>query len=260
MKECNLRNSCDKAKTCNSPCPAFISLHGLNNRGGKQGDALLPSEYRQTTYDTARCRKDQADIYKDLGRYMTTFKKAFNSVRNTTEERLKDLFFYSKETGTGKTETASMLLNEFLMYSYLRSVLKEEPGSFVDPIFFLDMPALQDLYLKANRGNTPREIAEDASREYYRRISKAKKSRFVVFDEMAIRDASDAFRTDIHNLVNHRTGENLTSIYTSNLPMKEMLDIYDQRLYDRIRRYTGEYKFLGESKRGVILKNERDES
>ncbi|AXF39878.1 DNA replication protein [Bacillus phage vB_BthS_BMBphi] len=252
MKNCNLRSSCDKADTCKAPCQAFIALHGLNNSGGKQHDCLIPSEYRQTTFETARSKGTQSNTYGQLASYIKTFKKAFNEERNSKETRLKDLFFYSKETGTGKTETATMLANEFLTYSYMRSIMLDDPSSFQNPVYFLDMPQLQGLYLKANRGGTPQDIREDASREYYKRLSKAKKARLVVFDEMGLRDVSDAFRGDIHDLINIRTVENLTSVYTSNVPLKEMLDIYDSRLYDRIRRYCIEYNFIGESKRGIM--------
>lgn len=252
MKNCNLRSSCDKAATCKAPCQAFIALHGLNNSEGKQHDCLIPSEYRQTTFETSRSKETQSNTYSQLASYIKTFKKAFNEERNSKETRLKDLFFYSKETGTGKTETATMLANEFIVYAYMRSIMLDDPNSFQNPVYFLDMPQLQGLYLKANRGGTPQDIREDASREYYKRLSKAKKARLVVFDEMGLRDVSDAFRGDIHDLINHRTVENLTSVYTSNVPLKEMLDVFDQRLYDRIRRYTVEYNFIGESQRGKM--------
>lgn len=252
MKNCNLRSSCDKAETCKAPCQAFIALHGLNNSGGKQHDCLIPSEYRQTTFETSRSRETQSNTYGQLASYIKTFQKAFNEEKNTKETRLKDLFLYSKETGTGKTETATMLANEFMVYAYMRSIMLDDPNSFQNPVCFLDMPQLQGLYLKANRGGTPQDIREDASREYYKRLSKAKKARLVVFDEMGLRDVSEAFRGDVHDLINHRTVENLTSVYTSNVPLKEMLDIYDQRLYDRIRRYTIEYNFIGESQRGKM--------
>lgn len=252
MKECNLRGSCEHAETCKAPCQAFIAVHGMNNKGGKQGDALIPVEFRQTTFETARCKETQSSLYRNLGKYIATFKKAFLAERNTKENRLKDWFFYSKETGTGKTETASMLANEFITYAYLRSIYTDDPSAFFRPVFYIDMPALQTLYLKANRGNTPKDIAEEASREYYSRLNRAKVSRFVIFDEMAIRDASEAFRTDIHDVINYRTNNDLTSIFTSNIPMKEMLDMYDKRLYDRIRKYTIEHNFVGESKRGIM--------
>ncbi|WKV24070.1 DNA replication protein [Bacillus phage PSYJ-YH] len=252
MKTCNLRSNCDKAATCSSPCQAFISLHGLNNSGGKQHDCLIPSEYRQTTFETSRSRETQSNTYGQLASYIKTFKKAFNEERNSKETRLKDLFFYSSVKGNGKTETATMLANEFLVYSYMRSIMLDDPNSFQNPVFFLDVPALQALYLKANRGGTPQDIKEEASREYFKRLSKAKKSRLVVFDEMAIKDVTESFRLDIHDVINYRTVENLTSIFTSNVPMKDMLDIYDERLFDRIRRYTIEYLFVGESMRGKM--------
>ncbi|MED3353185.1 DNA replication protein, partial [Bacillus thuringiensis] len=166
--------------------------------------------------------------------------------------RLKDLYFWSLETGTGKTETASAILNEFLAYSYIRSILKDDPSGFVTPVFFMDMPSLQTLYLKFNRGNVPREEAEGAAREYYRRLRIAKKSRLVVFDEMGLRDVSEAFAGDIHDVINYRTVENLTSIYTSNVRLKDIERIYGRRIFDRTRRFTVEYEFYGESMRGKM--------
>ncbi|MEC3021471.1 DNA replication protein [Bacillus cereus] len=262
MEHCILRGGCSKASTCKSACPAFIQVQGLNGRGGKQGDALVPSEYRATMLNTSRSATSQPHVYRDLlgyikeGKkiegYIKTFKKAYNEIRNTKETRLKDLYFWSLETGTGKTETASAILNEFLAYSYIRSILKDDPSGFVTPVFFLDMPSLQTLYLKFNRGNVPREEAEGAAREYYRRLRIAKKSRLVVFDEMGLRDVSEAFAGDIHDVINYRTVENLTSIYTSNVRLEDIERIYGRRIFDRTRRFTVEYEFYGESMRGKM--------
>lgn len=250
MRECILRGSCEKADTCKSPCGAFIQVQGLDGNGGKQHDAGIPSEYKQTTLETARCREAQSNVYRNLEEYVKTFKKAFNVKRNDKENRLKDLFFYSKETGLGKTETACALANEFLHYSYIRSVMLEDPNSFSNPVYFMDMPRLMSLYLKANRGNTPRDIAEEASRDYYNELSKAKKCRIVVFDEMGLRDISEAFCGDIHEVINHRTVNNLTSILTSNISMDELENVYGRRIFDRVRQYCIQMDFLGESKRG----------
>ncbi|AFQ14630.1 DNA replication protein [Bacillus thuringiensis] len=253
MKHCILRGGCSKAASCKSACPAFIQVQGLNGRGGKQGDALVPSEYRATMLNTSRSATTQPHVYGDLNSYIKTFKKAYNEIRSTKETRLKDLYFWSLETGTGKTETASAILNEFLAYSYIRSILKDDPSGFVTPVFFLDMPSLQTLYLKFNRGNVPREEAEGAAREYYRRLRIAKKSRLVVFDEMGLRDVSEAFAGDIHDVINYRTVENLTSIYTSNVRLEDIERIYGRRIFDRTRRFTIAYEFYGESRRGEML-------
>ncbi|MBK5492598.1 DNA replication protein [Bacillus sp. TH13] len=252
MNHCILRGGCSKAATCKSACPAFIQVQGLNGRGGKQGDALVPSEYRATMLNTSRSETSQPHVYGDLKSYIKTFKKAYNEIRNTKETRLKDLYFWSLETGTGKTETASAILNEFLAYSYIRSILKDDPSGFVTPVFFLEMPKLHHLYLKFNRGNVPREEAEAAAREYYRMIRLAKKSRLVVFDEMGLRDISEAFGGDIYELINYRTVENLTSIYTSNIPIDSLEGVYGRRIFDRTRRFCVEYEFYGTSKRGTM--------
>ncbi|MBJ8023711.1 ATP-binding protein [Bacillus cereus] len=250
MKTCVLRTNCKKADKCQSPCPMYIQLQGLNNKGGKQGDALIPSEYKATTLTTARARKSQPKVYAAMDSYKESFFKAFNEDRTTVENRMKDLYFFSLETGTGKTETATAMLNEFLKYSYFRSIMKERPEDFVNPIFFLEMPKLQKLYSQMTRQGIPLDIKESAGREYYYLLREAKKSRLVVFDEMGIRDVSEAFGQDILDLINKRTNENLTSIFTSNVSMEDTERIYGRRIFDRIRRWNLTFEFLGESKRG----------
>lgn len=250
MKNCIARNNCKKAEDCLTPCPTFISLQGIQGRGGKQADAMIPSEYKATTLVTARSRESQTHVYDDLKEYKKTFFKAFNIDRHEAIDRLKDLYFFSLETGTGKTETATAMLNEFLLYSFMRSVIKEDPSAYVDPAFFLEMPNLQALYSKMTRKGVPQEEAESAGREYYRLLRSAKKARFLVMDEMGLRDVTDAFAGDIYDLINRRTVENLTTIYTSNVSMEDIEKVYGRRIFDRTRRWTREYEFFGESKRG----------
>jgi len=42
----------------------------------------------------------------------------------------------------------------------------------------------------------------------------------------------------------------LPTVYTSNLPMSDMANVFDARLYDRIRDQCAEIHFAGESRRG----------
>ncbi|PHB23084.1 DNA replication protein [Bacillus pseudomycoides] len=248
--KCILKHHCSKGKTCNTPCPAHVQLHGVKGDGGKSGESLIPSEYRFITLENSRAKATQALIYGQLKNYIKTFNKAFNENVMTSEERFKDLYLWSLEPGTGKTETSAAILNEFLNYSFLRSVMKDEQEAFRNPVFFLDVNELQKLYNGFTRDGISKERKERNSEEYYRRLSLAKKSRLVVFDDLGLRSVTEGLRGDLHDVINHRTVENLTSIYTSNKPMEELEELFSRQIYDRVRRYCIPFEFEGTSMRG----------
>jgi DNA replication protein DnaC len=118
------------------------------------------------------------------------------------------------------------------------------------PAYFLDVNEWQTLFNEFNRSNIPRDVAEPASREYYRRMQAAKTAPFTVCDDIGIRAASDAFRADLHSVINARTANGLPTLFTSNLPIEEMAQVFDQRLYDRMRDMCLQIHFAGESHRG----------
>jgi len=88
---------------------------------------------------------------------------------------------------------------------------------------------------------------------------------FLVMDDIGVRDASDAFRAYLHAIINYRAASGLPTVYTSNIPLQsdvepekrvkekkpyDIRDVFDDRLYDRIRDMCAVFKFEGESKRG----------
>ncbi|WP_102273212.1 P-loop NTPase family protein [Cytobacillus massiliigabonensis] len=240
--QCKLANS----ESCNAHCPHFIALHGLNGVSGRVATAGTPRDYRLVTASNSPARAEQASVYRAVDAYIKTFERQFDA----EGERIKSLYLFSESPGTGKTTTASVLLNEWLIAHYIGSLrLGLQP--LQQPAYFLDVNNWQTLYNEFNRNNIPREIAETASREYYKQMKYAKTAPFVVFDDLGIRDASQPFKADLHSVINHRVTNKMPSVYTSNLPITEMEFVFDKRLYDRVRDFCLVILFDGESNRGM---------
>lgn len=245
-ENCVLASICRNVDTdvCNSRCEYFVLLNARINQ------AEMPKTYRFNTLDSSPIRKDQSDIYEILldginGKpsYVSTFERHFDG------GRIKSIYFYSESPGTGKTSTACGLINAYLK-SYYLGCMKRSITPKQRPAYFLDIGDFQELYNEFNRKHVPEDVAQKASREYYRRMKNAKQSDFLVMDDIGLRDASQAFRSDLHAIVNHRAVSDTPTIYTSNVPIEHIEDIYDKRLYDRVRDKCAVFSFRGGSMRG----------
>ncbi len=237
------RNGC---KTCSMPCAHKIAIEGLNGNGGRVAAARVPSLYKGLTLRNSPVRADQSSIYTSLDNYVNTFEQLFHE----GGERIKSLYLYSKNTGTGKTSTACALLNEFIIASYVNA-LKQGQKPSLTPAYFFDVNEWQELYNEFNRANIPADVGEAASREYYARMKKAIEADFVVMDDIGVRTATEAFRGDLHKVINARLNANKATVYTSNVELDQLELIFDKRVADRVRAYCKEHRFKGTSKRGL---------
>lgn len=234
----------DGCASCTPLCPHKLAIEGLDGKSGREGAANLPEDYRGLTLTNSPAREDQAKIYRQLGNYVETFARALAG-----GEGVKSLYLWSESPGTGKTTTSSALISEWIAADYL-SALKsgEQPRQF--SAYFLDVNQLQTYYNEFNRPRVPEHIAEPAASKYYKSIERAKEAPFAVMDDIGVRDATDGFRADLHSIINHRVSEGKPTVYTSNLSLDEMEDVFDARLYDRMRDKCATMHFGGMSKRG----------
>jgi DNA replication protein DnaC len=247
---CLLASTCSLANSeaCNAHCSHFIAMMGAQGTGGRSAAANLPRDYKLTTLTNSPAQAEQHEVYKMIASYVATFKRQFE---DEAQRRIKSLYLWSESPGTGKTTTAVALANEWLITHYIGS-LQRDRKALQRPAYFLDVNQLQTQYNEFNRPRVPDDVAEKAARKYYHAIEQAKATPFVVLDDIGVRDSTDGFRGDLHSIINHRVTEQKPTIYTSNLPLKELETVFgEKRLVDRLRDQTIELHFAGESKRGV---------
>ncbi|SET43152.1 DNA replication protein DnaC [Oceanobacillus limi] len=231
---------------CSPTNAIHTGFHGVSGEGGRVGSAGVPKDYRNTTLTNSPVRESQAQAYAVFDAYVSTFSRQFEA----DGERIKSLYLWSESPGTGKTTSASALLNEWLIRHYVGSIQRGRTP-LQRPAYFLDANELQTEYNAFNRPRVPDSIANPAAERYYNAINHAKHTPFVVIDDVGVRDVSDGFRGDFHSIVNYRVTAQLPTVYTSNIPMKELPRVFgEERLYDRMRDMTQEIAFGGESKRG----------
>lgn len=258
--KCILRGPCTLASgdSCNARCPSYVAMHGFSGTGGRVGSAGVPADYRLLTLATSPVAKADIDVYVGpdkrklnaiIREYVSTFTRMFDG-----GERVKSLYLYSESPGTGKTTTAAALINEWLIVNYIGS-LKRGRQPFDRPAVFLDVNEWQSLYNQFNRPRVPDSIAQPAAARYYEAQEAAKSAPFAVLDDIGLREASEGFRGDLHAIINERVTSGRPTVYTSNLPMAEMADVFDARLADRIRDQCVELNFTGTSKRGMRKTN-----
>lgn len=234
---------------CSATCPYYISIHGYDGTGGRLSGANIPVEYRGFITSDNPIREAQPALYRNLDGYVKSFSKMFDESKTGVSRFLKNIYLYSAEPGTGKTATAAALANDFMAVHYIGNMQRGiTPAE--NAIYFLDCAEFQQLYTQFNRPNIPKDIAENAARKYYEMMAKAKNALFTVMDDIGVREATEGYRGDLHTIVNHRYTQKTPTIYTSNIPMYELTDVFDSRIYDRVRDLTREYTLDGGSKRG----------
>jgi DNA replication protein DnaC len=223
-----------------------IALYGASGTGGRVGAANLPADYRHVTIANSPARETEAKAYELIGAYAATFARLY-----TDDERtIKSLYLHSAAKGNGKTTSAAALVNAYIRASYVGAV-REHRQAPQRPAFFLDANEWQTLFNRFNRSRVPDSIAEPAAAQYYRWLDAAQRAPFVACDDIGVRGATEAFRGDLHSVINYRTTNRLPTVFTSNEPIEALADVFDERLYDRARDQAVVIEFTGESRRGL---------
>ena len=149
-------------------------------------------------------------------------------------------------TGTGKTTVATTIINEFVIARSKEALTGGRPLNN-NPALFVAMSDFQNIYNAQFRGN--RDTQESASEKFYRFKDRMKSVELLVIDDVAMRNVTEAFTNEFYEIINHRVNEGLSTIYTSNEPLKSLVDIYGERIVSRIDGSTYQFPFTGKDHR-----------
>lgn len=220
--------------SCEAHCAHKIALYGLNGKGGRIGAAGVPDDYKHVTLTNSPAREAQADIYASLARYADTF----------AGDDVKSAYLWSDSPGTGKTTTAVALLHEYIARNYIEALKRGSQPPQVMAVF-LDVNEFQSEYNLAAMTHD-----EDAMKRIGAKIKRVQQAPFAILDDVGVRGSTEAFTAYLHAIINHRVANGKPTVFTSNVPITDLRDVFTERLYDRIRDNNGVIKFTGTSKRG----------
>ncbi len=247
--ECVLKDKCKRAESCSLPCYPYTVMYGLRGDAGYWNSKNMPKKYNDLTIKDLPIEQDNPVVYKMVHKYV-------NNVLDYVLSKNLGLFLYSIHTqenrlgtGTGKTTTACIIANEYLRARIIQTL--QEKNLVNNPVFFIRLAEFQNKYNEQFRGT--REKQEQASNKYYQMKDRMKTTELLVIDDIAVRDCTEAFQNELFDIIDHRAVEELTTIFTSNYPLKDISEILGDRTVSRIDGMASQIGFKGKDhrKRGI---------
>lgn len=245
---CMFSRTCVKKETgsCNKYCYPFVVLHGQNGDGGFWRTTGVPTKYKKCLAENLPIKNENPEHYE---RVMTFIKK----IETLVNEKGVGLFIYSSPnetnplgTGTGKTTTAITILNEYVLHA-VRKHLRGEEELKKNPALFVKGSEFQNKYNAQFRCSI--QLQQQASDSFYKLKQRMKEVPLLVIDDIAIRGTTEAFENEMYEIIDYRATEGKSTIYTSNIPLKEVSEIMGQRIASRIDGMTIALSFKGQDHR-----------
>lgn len=227
-----------------------VFMYGSDGQGGLWKTRNVPTKYSE-------CWMENLPIEAANPIAFATVEKYVSDIIHYVDEKRVGLFFFSKPTvenpfgtGSGKSTTAVTILNHYL-YERLRLHLRGDKDIVDNPVYFLKSNDLQVAFNAQFRG-TP-QMQQEASTRYYAIKQRAKTVDLLVVDDLATKASTEAFTEELYELVDHRSTEELVTIYTSNEPLSEVGKLLGDRIASRIEGSTVAVPFTGKDWRKKTL-------
>lgn len=235
---CKYSRSCKKfnTKECTPLCYPYVFMHGTGGNGGLWITRNVPKKYSDCFKENLPIKNEPS--YKRILDYI-------NKLPHLILNKNVGLYLYGG-TGNGKTTTAIAILNE---YTIARSKLhlKGELKITENPALFVKLSSFQNTYNAQFRGTQDMQV--EASGSYYRFKERMKSVELLVIDDIAMRDSTEAFRQELYEIIDHRVTEDLTTIYTSNVTLNDLVEFLGERISSRIEGQAYPIKFEGKDQR-----------
>lgn len=238
-------------RTCDYTCFACTFMHGVDGgNGGLWATTGVPKKYKGTRLDNLPIEASNPKAHKIIKQYI-------ERILYFVQEKNAGLFLYSIPTkdnpfgtGTGKTTTATAILNHFLI-ERSRTYFRGEQELKDNPALFVKATELQNSYNAQFRGTF--EQKEQASIRYYSLKEALKCTELVVLDDIATRGSrvTESFEDELYEIIDYRDSQLDVgaTIYTSNVTMDELTKHLGERISSRISGATVKVGFTGKDNR-----------
>lgn len=238
---CIFNSTCPafESKKCNNLCHYFIVAHGTDGNSGLWSSRNVPTLYDGLTLT------DLPD-----GENFEPIKKYINNIENAIKGGT-GLYLYSignvnnpLGTGTGKTTSAIVILNEFTKLR-IKQITQCKIKQKVNPALFLKVSQFQNTYNKQFRDVENSSAGE----QFYRLKTLAMNVELLILDDIAIRNSTETFTGELYEIIDYRYSSRLTTIFTANVPVGKLQSIFDERITSRIEGMCYKIPFEGKDYR-----------
>lgn len=223
---CNMEE--DSAENCTIHCPMYIQLKHLFD------GSELPKYLQIQNKELKVTNMANKASFKTLIEYN-------KNVREHIENPLKgqDLYIWSRNKGTGKTSWAGKIMKNYFAQIAWDNDL-EPKGLFVN---------VSKLFTDLRRSFDDKDLALKMQQkmDYMMEIP------LLVLDDIGAENGTDWVKEQLYIIINERYNNMLTTIYTSNLSIRELADEkhIGERSADRIKGRAINVELVGNSMRGA---------
>jgi len=231
---CNFSRSCKRYDTpeCNSICYPYVFMYGTTGDSGLWSTRNVPKRYSNYLIENIPIKNEP--VYERMVAYI-------KDVGNIVLHKRIGLYLYGG-TGNGKTTTAITILNEFVI-ARAKLHLNGSKKILFNPTLFLKTSDFQNVYNAQFRGTPEMQMA--ASERYYKLKERMKEVELLVIDDIAMRDTTEAFKQELYEILDNRVTEELTTIFTSNVAIENLVEFLGERISSRIEGMAFPFKFEG---------------
>ncbi|MFS0841185.1 DNA replication protein [Paenibacillus sp. 1P03SA] len=245
---CMLAKHCKKAgdpEFCTPLCFPYLKMHGDSGSGGLQGLANLPSAYARQDVASLPFKTDNPEAFAVVSAYCS------NIADNV--DRGVGFYFYSipnkdnpKGTGTGKTTATAAIINEYVTTRVVQQMKQIRPLTN-RPALFVKASMFQNVFNAQFRGAP--EMQHEASRRYYDLKEAMLSTYLLALDDIGLREATPSFLTEMFEIIDERSAERRATIFSSNVHLKDLPRLLDDRIASRIEGMTAQVSFVGRDHR-----------
>lgn len=152
------------------------------------------------------------------------------------------LFLYGKKTGTGKTTTATAFACDYIRESVSVALSRERAVSGLS-VLFIHVPTFMRSAKQVYEEDS--NVAAQASSEVASLTRKMLDVPLLVLDDIGAEKPSEAVRERLLTVIDHRSVEGKSTIYTSNMSLEELEITLGSRIRSRIQGGTFQVPFEG---------------